>query len=118
MQQSMSQEDLTALSSKDKAVARLALNKVLLNVNGPCMQYPVHDLLQNKCMTDLKNPAICGCLSKKMGKYTAQQSQRMMPQILAQNPEIFDPLTPIMESQEFQQTQHSIALSCATNPNQ
>lgn len=117
MQKTMTQEDLAALGAKDKT-ARMALNKVLINVNGPCMGFPVHDLIQKKCMTDLKNPAICGCLSNKMGQFTAAQSQKMMPEILARNPEIYDPLTPIMESQEFQQTQQSIALSCATNPNQ
>ncbi len=117
MQQSLTQEDLSALSAQDDA-ARLVLNKILLNVNGPCMQYPVHDLIEKKCMTDLKNAGICSCLSNKMGQYTAQQSQKLMPKLLADNPNLFDPLTPIMESQEFQQTQHSIALSCATNPNQ
>jgi len=117
MQQSMTQEDLSALSYKDEK-ARLVLNKILTNVNAPCMQYPVHDMISKKCMTDLKNSGICNCLSNKMGQYTAQQAQKMMPQLLAENPNLFDPLTPIMDSQEFQQTQKSIALSCATNPNQ
>jgi hypothetical protein len=118
MQKSMTQEDLAMLSTPQNEAARLVLNKILVDVNGPCMQYPVHDLIENKCMTDLKNVAICNCLSNKMAQFTAQQSQKMMPKLLADNPNLFDPLTPIMESQEFQQTQQSIALSCATNPNQ
>ena len=117
MQKSMTQEDLKALSYQDEK-SRLVLNKILIDVNGPCMEYPVHDLIEKKCMADIKNPAICSCMSKKMGKFTAKQSQQMMPKLLADNPNLFDPLTPIMESQEFQQTQQSIALSCATNPNQ
>lgn len=117
MQKSMTQEELASLSARDGS-ERPALNKVLTDVNGPCMQYPVHDLIHKKCMTDLGNAGICSCLSNKMAKFTARQSQKMMPQILAENPNIFDPLTPIMESQEFQQTQKQIALSCATNPNQ
>ncbi len=117
MQSSMTQEDLSALSYKDEK-ARLVLNKILTDVNAPCMQYPVHDMIAKKCMVDLNNPPICGCLSRKMGQYTAQQAQKMMPQLLADNPDLFDPLTPIMESQEFEQTQKGIALSCATNPNQ
>ena len=117
MQTSMTQEDLTALSSKGDA-ARAALNKVLISVNGPCMQYPTHDLIHNKCLTDVKNPAICSCLSGKMANFMKDISARMLPTLLANDPNIFDPLTPIMESPEFEQTQQKIALSCATNPNQ
>lgn len=117
MQQSMTQEDLTALSSHGDT-ARAALNKVLITVNGPCMQYPTHDLLNNKCMADVKNPAICSCLSNKMGNFMKDISKRMLPTLLANDPNIFDPMTPIMESLEFVQTQQKIALSCATNPNQ
>lgn len=116
MKDTMDQEDLSLLSNVgDKA--RPALNKVLLNVNGPCMQYPVHDLLNKKCMSDVKNPAICSCLSNKMADFMKDISGRMLPKILADNPTIFDPITPIMESEEFQKTQQQVALSCATNPN-
>lgn len=117
MQKTMTQEDLSALSSKGDA-QRAALNKVLINVNGPCMQYPTHDLLNKKCMSDVKNPAICSCLSNKMGNFMKDISRRMLPTLLANDPNIFDPMTPIMESPEFVQTQQKIALSCATNPNQ
>lgn len=117
MQQSMTQQDLTALSSHGDT-ARAALNKVLISVNGPCMQYPTHDLLDNKCMADVKNSAICSCLSNKMGNFMKDISKRMLPALLANDPNIFDPMTPIMESPEFVQTQQKIALSCATNPNQ
>lgn len=117
MQKSMTQEDLSALSSRGDT-ARPALNKVLISVNGPCMQYPTHDLINKKCMTDVKNPAICSCLSNKMANFMKSISGQMLPKILADNPNIFDPVTPIMETPEFVQTQQKIALSCATNPNQ
>jgi len=116
MQKSMSQEDLKALTNHDDS-ARLALNKILLDVNGPCMEYPTHDLLNKKCMTDVKNESICSCLSNKMGLFMKNISKRMLPQILADNSNIFDPMTPIMESQEFITTKRQVALSCATNPN-
>ncbi len=117
MQTSMTQEDLLALSKRDEP-ARLALNKVLIDVNGPCMKYPVHDMLYKKCMTDVRNPRICSCLSNKMGYFMSDISKRMLPELLRENPNLYDPMTPIMESQEFQQTEQKIALSCATNPNQ
>lgn len=112
----MTQEDIQTLTNHDDS-ARLALNKILLNVNGPCMEYPTHDLLNKKCMTDVKNEAICSCLSNKMGLFMKDISKRMLPKILADNPNIYDPMTPIMESQEFTTTERQVALSCATNPN-
>lgn len=117
MQKTMTQEDLAALSSRGDT-ARAALNKVLISVNGPCMQYPTHDLLNKKCMADVKNPEICSCLSTKMAEFMKDISGRMLPSLLANNPNIFDPVTPIMETPEFVRTQQKIALSCATNPNQ
>ena len=117
MNKSMTQEDLAALSKRDDA-ARAALNKVLISVNGPCMQYPTYDLINKKCMTDVKRADVCSCLSGKMANFMKDISGRMLPGLLANNPEIFDPVTPIMESTEFVNTQQKIALSCATNPNQ
>jgi hypothetical protein len=117
MQKKMTQEDLTDLSGTG-TVQRTALNKMLLDVNGPCMRYPVKDLLNNKCMTDVKNKAICTCLSERMGTFMSDISKRMMPELLAEDPNLFDPMTPIIESQEFQQRQQQIAVSCATDPTQ
>lgn len=116
MKQSMTQEDLAALSAQGD-VARAALNKVLTHVNGPCMQYPTHDLLHKKCMIDLKRADICSCVSNKMANFMKDISGRMLPQILASNPNVFDPMTPIMETPEFVKTEKEIALGCATNPN-
>lgn len=117
MQKSMTQEDLAALSSRGDT-ARAALNKVLISVNGPCYEYSTHDLINNKCMTDVKNPAICSCVSSKMANFMKDISARMLPSILQKDPNIFDPMTPIMESPEFVETQQKITFSCATNPNQ
>ncbi len=117
MQKSMTQEDLTDLSGTGQK-QRNALNKMLLDVNGPCMQYPVHDMLHKQCMADVKNSEICNCLSTKMGSFMADISKRMMPELLADNPNLYDPTTPILESQEFKVRQNQIALSCATNPTQ
>jgi hypothetical protein len=88
MQKSMAQEDLTDLSGTG-VKQRTALNKMLIDVNGPCMHYPVQDLLNNKCMIDVKNKQVCSCLSTKMGIYMAEISKKMMPELLADNPNLF-----------------------------
>jgi hypothetical protein len=47
-----------------------------------------------------------------MGKYTAQTAQGQLQQILRQNPNILDPLGPIVESAEFAQKEKKTALEC------
>jgi len=118
MMGTMSQEDLKALGSKDPITARTATNKVIVDVNAPCTRYPIHDMLQNKCMTDLGNAAICSCLSTKMAAYVETQSKALLAPILQKNPNIYDPTAPIVNSPEFQAMEKKIALGCATNPTQ
>lgn len=114
MQDNMTTEDLQALSTTGDP-ARAALNKVLEFVQAPCLQAPVHDMIAKKCQADIGKPQVCSCLSQKMGEYTEQQAVELMGKILKQNPNIVDPMTAILDSEDFQTTQKSIALSCLTN---
>lgn len=114
MKTSMSQEDVAALSRNDRA----ALNKVLIDVNGPCMQYPVQDLIYSRCINSVKNQPACSCLSRKAGEYTKQEAQKKLPKLLADNPNLEDIMSPIINTPEFDRAQEQIAASCATNPNQ
>lgn len=114
MQDNMTTEDLQALSGRGTP-ARAALNKVLEFVQAPCLQAPVHDMIAKKCQADIGKPQVCNCLSQKMGEYTEQQAVQLMGKILKQNPNIVDPMAAIVDSEDFQTTQKSIALSCLTN---
>ena len=115
MQKSMTQEDVAALSSRGDT-QRNAVNIMLIKVNGPCLQYPTHDLLNNKCMTDLGKADVCSCVANKMAFFMKDISGRMLPKLLAENPNLFDTQTPILESPEFVETERKIVLACATNP--
>jgi hypothetical protein len=114
MQDNMTIEDIQALSAKGDP-ARAALNKVLEFVQAPCLQAPVHDMIAQKCQTEIGKPQVCNCLSQKMAEYTEQQAVHLMGKILKQNPNIVDPMAAIVDSEDFQTTQQSIALSCLTN---
>lgn len=114
MQDNMTTEDLQALSATGDP-ARAALNKILEFVQAPCLQAPIHDMIAKKCQTDIGKPQVCNCLSQKIGEYTEQKAVDLMGKILKQNPNIVDPMAAIVDSEDFQIAQKSIALSCLTN---
>lgn len=116
MKSAMTQEDLKDLAKKDQS-ARLALNKVLTDVNAPCTQYPLYDKVYNNCISKIAKHPQCHCLAKNISNYISGQSQLMMKDILARNPDAYDPLGEIMETQTYKDAEQKITMSCALNPN-
>lgn len=118
MQKSYTMEDMQNLSKQD-ATGRAAVNKMLLNVYAPCMEFPVRDLIYAKCKADAyqAQQGICECLSKRMAGYMTAESQKLLGGILQRNPNIIDPITEIMASPEFAQKEKRIVLDCIQNPN-
>lgn len=114
MQQTMVVEDLVAMQGQDQA-ARDAINKILTDVNGPCMQYPVHDKVYKKCMSDVGKRGTCECLSGGIADYLSQQSQTLMRDLLNKNPNIIDPMGEIMSLPDYQKTERALALQCLTS---
>lgn len=121
MQQNLTMSDLKAMNVKsttptaqESQLQRNALNKMMTKVYAPCMEFPVHDLIQKQCMTDVKNKTICNCVSKNMAAYTAQSAQTTLGDVLAKNPNTFDPMGAIIDSPAFQTQQKSITLQCIT----
>jgi hypothetical protein len=111
MQAAMTLEDAQAMTGEDQA-ARDAINKTLLEVHAPCMDVAVYDLIYKKCQKDVGKESVCSCLASKMGAYTAEQSRELLQKLLAENPNLLDPMAAIVDSTEFQQEQQRIALSC------
>lgn len=110
-QKNMTMEDVRASVGNDDA-ARLALNKIVTDVYGPCMEYPVRDLIAGQCAKDINNAKVCNCLSDNMGSYTAKMAQKKLKDILSKSPFITDPMGAILGSPEFVKTQEKIAFSC------
>ena len=116
MKDNLSQEDLMAINGEDHLAARKAVNKILIDVNTPCTQYPLHDLVYKECISALKSTTACSCLSKNISNYIATREQQMMADILKKDPNIYDPLGAIMETEEYKRTEKSITSSCISNP--
>jgi hypothetical protein len=120
MMQSLTMEDMQAMGQKT-AAGNAALNKMLINVYAPCITYPVQDLLNSQCMSDPKVKAIgsamnmgrlCGCMSKRTGDWYAVQGRALMAQILAQNPNVVDIITPVMQSKQFNDQAYANLRAC------
>lgn len=113
MKSAMTVEDLQAMQGKDQA-ARDAINKVLTDVNGPCMSYPIHDKVYKKCMADVGQAKTCECLSSGIATYLSAQSQTIMKDLLAKNPNMYDPMGEIMSSAAYQAEEKKLAMGCLT----
>ncbi len=118
MKTGFTMEDMQAMSKKDEA-ARLAVNKMIVNVYAPCIQYPAHDYYYNVCVTNpqtaglSKNPqALCGCLAQKVSGYLSQNSQQIFRDILTRNPYITDPMGALTSDPQFDQFAQSQLLTC------
>lgn len=113
MQKFMSLEDMKQMQDPNPQRARLSMNKVILDVYAPCMEFPVRDLLFNTCKKRGAPSAACDCLANEMGKYTAASAQQMLYDILQKNPNIVDPMGPIVNSPKFKAKEQQAAQSCA-----
>lgn len=114
MQENMTVEDMQNLQSTNPNTARVAANTMLVGVYAPCMEFPVRDLIHKKCMANdfQSKSGICDCLADNMAKYTAAEAQNHFIEILQDNPMIYDPMAPIVNSPKFAQQEKKIALSC------
>lgn len=112
-------EDMQAMSKKDEN-ARLAVNKMIVNVYAPCIQYPAYDYYYNVCVTNPQTAklsrqgpqALCNCLGQKMSSYLAQNSAAVFNDLLKRNPYITDPMAALTGDPQFEKFAQSQLLSC------
>ena len=114
MQKNMAVEDLVAMQGNDQS-ARNAINKVITDVNGPCMNYPLHDKVYGKCMQDVKKHTLCECLASGISNKLSSQTQNMMRDILAKNPNVYDPMGELMNTSEYKNAEQQITYGCAAS---
>lgn len=111
-------EDMQAMSKKDEA-ARLAFNKMIINVYAPCIQYPAYDYYYSVCSADPRtasmtnNPqAMCNCLAGKVSGYLGQNSTQVFQDLLTRQPFMTDPMMALTNDPQFDQFAQSQLLTC------
>ena len=119
MMDSMSVEDVQAMSTQDQRTARRAFNKMLINVYAPCMEYPAKDHYYNTCLSNPQtkklggNPEkLCGCMSDKVATHLKQNGKELFTGILKRNPNVTDPMAALEADKQFQNYVGKQALSC------
>ena len=109
MMQNMTMEDLVGMKKQDRA----AMNKMIIGVYSPCLEYPVHDDVYQACAKQGVPSATCQCLASNLGKYTATEAVRLIGGVLDKYPNAFDPLAAIKQTPEFEKQSEAIARQCA-----
>lgn len=117
MQRVVSVEELGNIG-KDTSEGRAILNKVIVQVNAPCSEFPISAMLQKECLAKGNSQRVCGCLSVGIGKFLSQKSVTWLGEILAKNPNHLNPMAPIYENPEFIQAQQQVGMSCAMQTGQ
>ena len=117
MQRVVSVKELGAIG-KDTPEGRAILNKVIVQVNAPCSEFPISAMVQKECIAKGNSQRICGCLSVGVGKFLSQKSENWLGEILTKNPNTANPMAPIYENPEFIQAQQQIGMSCAMQSGQ
>lgn len=120
MMEKMSVQEVQTMSHNDQS-GRMALNKMLVEVYAPCINFPVQDMISEECMNDPKvdmaglkmdKAVLCDCMGEKTGAWMASAGKALMGQILAGNPNITDPIGPVMENKAFRQQAYENMMAC------
>lgn len=116
-QQALTVEDVQIMGGQTQA-ARDAMNKMIVNVYAPCMQYPTRDYHYQTCISNPKvkilgNPQkVCECSANEVAQYIGENGQALFAEILKTSPNITDPMQAIYNSEKFQSYAQSKLLGC------
>ncbi len=107
------------LMSQPTNEGKEAQNSILINVYAPCMQAPVASLMVENCKKTQNSLAqfqnldgLCGCYGQNIGKALETMAPAIMQDALKANPNLRDPLNPILDSQAFKTKAQSILAQC------
>ena len=117
--ESLSVEDTRQMAQQNQS-GRNALNKMIIQVYAPCMQYPTRDYHYNACIKNPKtkilgNPqSLCSCSADKIALHLRDNGQSLFQNILNTNPNIMDPMQALYDDPKFQQFAKSKLLGCVS----
>jgi len=118
MMDNMTVKDVKTMTEQTQA-GRFAMNKMLVQVYAPCMNYPAKELYYKNCITDPKTATLsknpektCTCLSNSVANYLSNQGPAIFSEILNRNPNAVDPMAALADDPKFQKFTKSKLLSC------
>ena len=118
MKTAMSVEEIQAMGQNDQA-GRDMLNKMLLDVYSPCMAEPLAEILEDQCrmgddskIRHMHKAELCACIAQKTGEWFVTNGRDAMAEVLAANPNISDPIAPVMNSPRFREQSTANMMTC------
>lgn len=120
MMRALSVEDVQVMGENTPR-GRMMLNKMLIEVYGPCMAGPVKDMVSGECDRDprvaladqtVDRRKLCGCMADKTGAWFESEGRTIMKSVLDEQPYTADPISPVMESKIFKDASYEAMLAC------
>lgn len=120
MMQALSVEDVQMMGENTPR-GRMMLNKMLIEVYGPCMAGPVRDMVLGECDRDprvaladqtVDRRKLCGCMATKTGSWFESEGRTIMQSVLKEQPYTADPISPVMDSKIFKDASYEAMMSC------
>ncbi len=118
MMKSFTIEDMQKIGNPQDPAARTAVNKLMINIYAPCIQYPAQEYHYQTCVNDPKtkilgNPeTVCKCAANQVASYLQSNSKNLLRTILRKNPTIQDPMQAIYDDTSFQSFAKSKLMGC------
>lgn len=118
MMRHMSVEDVQTMSSSTPQ-AREAVNKMLIYVYAPCMEFPAKDYYYKTCLSSpdtakisSQQKPLCDCMSSEIAEFLSKNASGVFLDILDRQPDVVDPMTALTEDPEFKKFAESKLLGC------
>lgn len=111
-------EDMTTMTGSDPSLARIAYNKMLIDIYAPCMEAPTREFHYNACITDPNTARygqpdkICPCLANALGDHLKVHGPEIFRGILSRDPNVMDPMAALSNDPSFQQFAQTKLMSC------
>jgi len=119
MLENMTTEDVIDLSNEDPAIARDALNYMLVTVYAPCMEQPTKDHYYHTCRSNPQTRLIttepremCECIADRVSDYIAKNGPEILADILTRNPNVQDPMGALENDPVFQNYVKKQGVAC------
>jgi hypothetical protein len=111
-------EDMQKIGNPNDPSARTAVNKLMINIYAPCIQFPAQEYHYQTCVENPKtkilgNPeTVCKCAANQVAGYLQNNSKNLLRKILRDNPTIQDPMQAIYNDTDFQNFAQSQLMGC------